>query len=119
MMEDKTSARLIRPHVSREPALQALVSISITPGLRVSGARPSHSAWAVWRGGLSGLYRGESKRCEYKYGARCLGYTKYLSRLRAILEIALGYPEIPSNLGRLKLSAGSPVICKPKIVKSS
>jgi hypothetical protein len=30
MMEDKTSARLIRPHASREPALQALVSISIT-----------------------------------------------------------------------------------------
>jgi hypothetical protein len=47
MMEDKTSARLIRPHVSREPAFQALVSTSINPGLRVSGARPSHSAWAI------------------------------------------------------------------------
>jgi hypothetical protein len=68
MMEGKISARLIRPHVSREPAFQALVSTSISPGLRVSGARPSHSAWAVWRVGLSGLYRDGSKRFGYKYG---------------------------------------------------
>jgi hypothetical protein len=34
------------------------------------GRKAFASAWAVWRVGLSGLYRDGSKRCGYKYGSR-------------------------------------------------